>query len=327
MRLGAANAEKAMVPQFADELFAEDVWKASWSPSSAALTVEPVVAAGLLAESARVVCGQEGCASRSSFWKKSGRPVFDGRWVCSSSCAKHLVGEIVRRQNRTAKALEETGTHRHRIPLGLLLVDLQLVTPLQLQCALEAQRAAGRGLIGDWLMDICGVSPEKITKAVAAQWNRPVLSNVSLTAESMALTMPAVLRQEARMAPLRLAGGKILYAAFAGAVDYAASVALERMNGVRVECGLLSQIEFSQTEVRLDAADSVECRELTFEDSTDLVERVVKVLFQTQPVASKLVPVHGKWWLRMWLERQAWGARGPMPKSPEDVLDVVFRST
>jgi hypothetical protein len=47
--------------------------------------------------------------------------------------------------------------HRHRIPLGLVMLEQGWITSGQLRQALEAQRAAGAGRLGHWLVRQQGV--------------------------------------------------------------------------------------------------------------------------------------------------------------------------
>ena len=63
----------------------------------------------------------------------------------------------------------------HRVPLGLLLLSRQQLTAAQLRTALEAQRAAGQGKIGEWLRQLGFVTELQVTAALARQWSCPVL--------------------------------------------------------------------------------------------------------------------------------------------------------
>lgn len=298
----------------------------TWTPSTSvqAGSREPVKGF-LLEPGAREICALPGCESRLKFWKRSARPVFEGQWACSRGCALKLVQSAIRKQMGATASASEPGSHRHRIPLGLVLLDRGIVTQYQLRQALDAQRHAGRGRIGYWLEETCGIAPEKITLALAAQWNRPVLSSKGFTPETMSVVLPETLRKESRLLPLRIAAGKILYVAFVDEVDVTAISALERMSGLVVESGLLPHDEFAAAEARLDFIRGTQFREEPVADATELSERVVATLFAEQPVASRLVAVRGGWWLRLWLERAASGTVGTLPATGEDVLDVFFR--
>ena len=74
--------------------------------------------------------------------------------------------------------------HRHRVPLGLVLLAQGWITHPQLQTALEAQRASGQGRIGDWLTQSCGLPEERITRGLGVQWSCPVLGTDGIFAFS-----------------------------------------------------------------------------------------------------------------------------------------------
>jgi len=321
MRGSSTTAERGF-----DDALVMDTFVRSRGEDVSALRAQAESRAGwLLAEGERPVCAAIGCGARGKFWKRSGRPVFEGQWACSKACAAKVVEASVRRHVTRHAAAATQGTHRHRVPLGLVLLDQGLLTQFQLRQALDAQRIAGHGRIGDWLGEICGVSSDKITRALAAQWNRPVLSGVGFVAEQMALVMPERLRASLRMLPVRVAAGKILYVAFEEEVDAAAVAALERMTGLQVESGLMSRDEFAQAAARLQCATPVRCKEETVADMTELEQRVAHALWAGQAVASRLTFVRGAWWLRMWLEPGTIGKSAFLPATGEDVVDVLYR--
>jgi hypothetical protein len=53
--------------------------------------------------------------------------------------------------------------HRHRIPLGLVMLEQGWITLGQLRQALEAQKAPAPGRLGHWLVRQQGVSEELVT--------------------------------------------------------------------------------------------------------------------------------------------------------------------
>ena len=141
----------------------------------------------------------------------------------------------------------------------------------------------------------------------------------------MALAMPVVLRQLCNAAPLRVAGGRILYLAFDENVDAAAAFALERMSGLRVESGVMPSAEFASAVQALDGCAAVECRTFEVADRAEMVDRIVEALQKLQPVASKIVRLRDRYWMRLWLERGAVGKNGMLPATGEDVVDLVMR--
>jgi hypothetical protein len=322
----------AMNTGISAEKFYEDMLSRDrWAPSSRgalefeARDVEIAVEGWLLPEEERPRCAVAGCGREPKFWKKSGRPVMDGQWVCSKACAVEMMQAVVRKQ-MVHGAYSDGTAHRHRIPLGLVLLDQGAITQAQLRAALEAQRAAGRGRIGEWLDATCGVASEAIVRALAVQWNRPVLSSLGFQAERMGLVMPEALRSELRVVPLRVAAGKILYVAFEERIDAGVVAMLERMTGLRVESGLLDVASFAAAERGFAATRPVACVARTVVDAEDMSEQCVRALFEYQPIASRLVSVYGHWWMRLWLERGAVSAVGTLPSTGEDVVDVLLRS-
>ncbi len=136
--------------------------------------------------------------------------------------------------------------HRHRVPLGLLMLAQGWITPPQLRHALEAQRQNGTGRIGEWLIAECGLETEQITRGLSMQWNCPVLSADGFSPEAMALVMPGIFVEQFGMLPLRIAGGRILYLAFEDGLDASAALAVEQMTGLKCESGILNEVQFGQ---------------------------------------------------------------------------------
>lgn len=269
-------------------------------------------------------CTSGKCASRPKFWKKSSRPVFEGEWFCGKECARNALEAIVRRQRMSAVSGAGGDAHKHRIPLGLVLLDRGLISSEQLQAALLAQKIAGHGRLGDWLHETCGLGSDAIAKALGAQWNRPVLSLSGFRADKMALVLPDALRKRLGVLPLRVAAGKILYLAFQDRIDHAAVAMLERMSGLRVESGFLTEESFLDAAERMTYTRSPECVEEEISSAEEVSDLVVRSLFRYQPIASRLVAVHGVWWLRMWLETAAVSEEGSLPETGEDVVDVLM---
>jgi hypothetical protein len=251
------------------------------------------------------------------------RPIFEGQWGCSARCVETLVEDAVRRESRGADV--EGGPHRHRVPLGLMLLANGLITHPQLQHALAMQRRAGSGKIGRWLVDEFGLEEHCVTRALSLQWSCPVLSIEGFDARAMALVMPRVLVETLRLVPLRVASGKFLYLGFEDRMDASAALALERMAGFKVESGLVDGTLFAAARQRLLASQFIACATEQVNDLIALPGRIAAALAQAQPRAASLVRVHGFYWLRMWLESDAMRTpQGGMPAAAEDVEDRLY---
>jgi len=214
--------------------------------------------------------------------------------------------------------------HRHRVPLGLVLLAQGWITQPQLQSALAAQRASGGGRIGEWLTKHCGLPEERIARGLGVQWNCPVLSLNGFSARQMALVMPKRFVAEFGLIPIRTAGSTILYVAFQDSLKPTATLGLEQMCGLKVESGLLAETQLESARARVLAAESVPVRMRLVPDGDEMTSAIVKLLEQKQPVKSRLVRMEQYFWLRLWKEEAAVPAEGTLQATIEDTEDHVF---
>lgn len=273
----------------------------------------------------RRLCGSMECANGWTMpWRSRRRPIFEAQWGCSGRCMLSIVRAAVRRETMDGVAGEVTEPHRHRVPLGLLMLAQGWITHSQLRQALEAQRLNGTGRIGEWLIAECGLESEQITRGLSMQWNCPVLGTEGFSAEAMALVMPAIFIERFGLLPLRVAGKRILYLAFEDRLDASAGLAIEQMTELKVESGVLNEVQFQAAKRKILQSDAVEMKLEVMSDVDTLAGRITAILEQKQPVASRLVRLHQYYWLRLWLERGSRGKVGNLPVSGEDIRDYVF---
>jgi hypothetical protein len=235
------------------------------------------------------------------------------------------VDAAIRQESREGGSVEDHAQQHHRIPLGLILLTRGWITHAQLQHALDMQRRAGVGRIGQWLVEECGLEQERVTRALSIQWGCPVLPMNGFEPDAMALSVPKLLVEALGILPLRIAGGRILYLAFTDRLDASAAFAMERMSALKVQSGLVGADQWTKARQRLCASDFVDA---TFEQVADLEclsKRITSVVAGLEPRASRLVRVHQFYWLRAWLETGAMSARhGVIPATREDVVDRVY---
>ena len=164
-------------------------------------------------------------------------PVFEEGWSCSAGCTSARVAFAVRRElNGRAVAPEP---HRHRIPLGLVMLEQGWITSGQLRQALGAQKAAGAGRLGHWLVRQQGVREQLVTRALGLQWSCPVLPLELQDADALSSLVPRLFVDAFGALPLRIAAGKLLYLGFEDRLDPVLALAIERITGLRVESGLV----------------------------------------------------------------------------------------
>jgi hypothetical protein len=262
-------------------------------------------------------CANPDCSSGwLHLWRSRQAPVFEGGWSCSSACTAARVASAVRRELDGRAVAEEI--HRHRIPLGLVMLEQGWITSGQLRQALDAQRVAGAGRLGHWLERQQGVSEKLVTRALGLQWSCPVIPLEYHDTEALAVLVPRLFVDAFGALPLRMAAGKLLYLGFEDRLDRILALALERMSGLRVESGLVVESQFGPAHARMLNAKfpAVELIEAVSEQA--VARSLARSIEQARPVASRLVRVHDCLWLRMWGRPQ----NGPMPDRAS-TMDVI----
>lgn len=255
-------------------------------------------------------CANSGCDSGwLHLWRSRSAPIFEGGWNCSADCTSARIAVAVSRELDGRGSLQQN--HRHRIPLGLLMLEQGWITSGQLRQALDAQKAAGAGRLGHWLVRQQGVSEQLVTRALGLQWSCPVLPLELHDAEALTVLVPRLFVDAFGALPLRVAAGKLLYLGFEDRLDPVLALAVERMTGLRVESGLVQGTLFRPAHTRMLNAQfpAVELIEASSEPA--LVHVLTKSIEKARPVESQLVRVHDCLWLRMWLRPQS----GPLPES------------
>ncbi len=274
----------------------------------------------------RIVCGNPACSSSwRTVLKSRRRPIFERQWACSAPCMEAMAAAALRREAGGDDVVEGDGRHRHRVPLGLVLLAQGWITHPQLRHALEAQRRAGGGKIGRWLIEEFGLKEERVTLALSVQWSCPVLPLEGFDPAAMALTVPRVLVERLGLVPVRIAGERTLYVAFEDHVDASAALAIERMTGLKVQSGVADGTQLQRARKRLLASEFVEAKLEQAPDVHAIGGRIAAALWKLQPKASRVVRVHRFYWLRMWLESGAMRhGDGGFPATKEDVVDRVY---
>jgi len=261
-------------------------------------------------------CANPGCGTGwLHLWRGRSAPVFEGGWLCSPACSEAQIAQAVRRElgGRTAAPV-----HRHRIPIGLTMLEQGWITQEQLRGALEAQRTAGTGRLGRWLVCTQGVSEQLVTRALGLQWNCAVMNPEFESAEGLAPLIPRFFLDAFGALPLRIAAGRILYLGFEDRLDPVLALAVERATGLRVECVVVQESHFRRAHARmLDAPfPHVELIEASCEQA--LVRTLALRLERLRPVEARLTRVHDCLWLRIWLRKGA----GPVPER-DAVRDLI----
>jgi hypothetical protein len=262
-------------------------------------------------------CANPRCsAGWMKVWRSRSSPVFEGGWSCSPECTTAQVAYALRREMEMLGHAEET--HRHRIPLGLVMLEQGWITGVQLREALAAQRVSHAGRIGQWLIRQHGVREQLVTRALGLQWACPVLSLNGHEPERVAVLMPRLFVEAFGALPLRSAAGKLLYIGFEERLDPVLALAVERMTDLRVECGLVQDSLFRAAHGRMLHVRFPRVELIEAVSEQILVQELGRRIERARPVDCRLVRVHDCFWLRMWNR----SPRGPLP-DVDAVQDVI----
>ena len=249
-------------------------------------------------------------------WRSRAAPVFEGGWCCSTECTAAQVAGALRREMEMLGHTEET--HRHRIPLGLLMLEQGWITGAELRGALSEQRSAKAGRIGQWLVRQHGVKEHLVARALGLQWGCPVLGLEGHEPESMAAFLPRLFVDAFGALPLRSAAGKLLYLGFQQRLDPVLALAVERMTDLRVESGLVQDSIFRPAHGRMLQARFPHVELIEAVSEQVLARELARRVEQARPVDSRVVRLHDCFWLRMWKRLQ----HGPLPEI-DAVQDVI----
>ncbi|MGH9564226.1 MAG: hypothetical protein ACRD3S_22465, partial [Terracidiphilus sp.] len=262
-------------------------------------------------------CAHPQCASGwLHLWRSRETPVFEGGWCCSAECMVQCVVAALRREVDARGPGREP--HRHRIPLGLAMLDQGWISQGDLRAALAAQRSAGCGKLGEWLVRQGSTSEAMVTRALGLQWGCPVLSIDFHNPGDLTSLLPRLFVDAFGALPLRLAAGKILYLGFDDRIDPALALAIERMTGLRVEAGLVESSLFRPAHARALEARYPSAGLMEAANEPALAQALAKAIEESRPVEARLVRVHDCFWLRLWRRPQA----GPVP-DPGSIRDVI----
>lgn len=268
-------------------------------------------------------CANPACSTGwVRLWRSRKAPVFEGCWTCSPECTAEVVRRAVRREAGDGAGPGEK--YSHRIPLGLMLVEQGRLSAEQLRTALVLRRRASEETgeavrLGDWLVESGVLSEAALMRTVGLQWNCPVLALNRWRPQEVASALPRVLGEVAGALPVRVAGGKMLYVAYGGAVDHALSYALRRILGLEVGEGIARDSEMRVAQARYLETPGPRARYLEVAGSQPLIRTIAGLMERERPVDARLARFRNYYWLRLW-KHAAGGENLPLCSVVEDVI-------
>ena len=189
-------------------------------------------------EPSRPPCALVSCSRPQSLWQRlrdRHRPngtYLQGAFYCQPQCLETaLINQLGRLRVMAPPPLPP-----NRIPLGLLMVARGKLTHLEVRAALEAQRRARYGKIGEWIEKLGFATEQEVTSALALQWGCPVAVSVDPSTVQSLGNIPLPILEAFQMLPLNYASASnTLYLAFGERVDHAALYAIEKILACRTQ--------------------------------------------------------------------------------------------
>lgn len=219
--------------------------------------------------------------------RRSSGVYLQGRRYCGTECLRQALLDLI---GQTRPAPRRAAISSHRVPLGLLLLSRQQLSAEQLRSALEAQRNAGSGKIGEWLQQLGFATELDVTAALARQWGCPQLrcdpANL-LVDHCPAIPLP--LLESFQMIPVEPVESKrSLLIAFSGGIDHTALYAIERMLGYHTEACLVTASTLRQgllalagirvsDDVVFDRVEDSECAQIIGSYAARLAAREIRL--------------------------------------------------
>lgn len=265
------------------------------------------------------VCANPCCRSGwLHLWRGRQTPAFEGGWTCSPECMRERIRCAAMRELDGRD--EMPSNHSHRVPLGLVLLSQGAISREQLKSALALQRGSHADRLGQVLMDHYGLGEPRITRALSAQWNCPILSPEHHSPQTMAPLVPRLFLDAFRILPLRVARSRIFYIAFEDRIDRCVALGLERMTGFEVEAGVMDGAAFRGAHSRMLASSFPPTRLVEVAGVDALIATLTRVLEDCKPAEARLVRFHDYFWMRMWKDASFRSPSLPRRQAVEDVL-------
>jgi len=189
-------------------------------------------------ESSAPPCALASCSGPQSLWQRfrqRHRPngtFLQGVFYCQPQCLETALTNQLSR----LRAMAPPPQPPNRIPLGLLMVARGKLTHVEVQAALEAQRRARYGKIGEWIEKLGFATEQEVTTALALQWGCPVATSVDPSTVQSFGNIPLPILEAFQMLPLNYASASnTLYLAFGERVDHGALYAIEKILACRTQ--------------------------------------------------------------------------------------------
>jgi hypothetical protein len=152
-------------------------------------------------ESSQPPCALVSCLGPRSLWQRLRHPqgtFLQGAFYCQPQCLETALLS----QLSHLRVMAPSPQPPNRIPLGLLMVARGKLTFPEVRAALEAQRRARYGKIGEWIEKLGFATEQEVTTALALQWGCPVATSFDPSTIHSPGSIPLPILKAFQMLPL-----------------------------------------------------------------------------------------------------------------------------
>ncbi len=191
-------------------------------------------------------CSNTACTRKSllpSLSRRHAGVSLGKEWFCSPDCFENFLHATIA-ATITSRQVQEPPQVR-RMPLGLLLMQREILTSEQLVLALERQKLDGTNL-GEAVQALGFATSEQVTSAVAAQWSCPVFT---LTARLVPppIHIPRLLLEQYEMLPVHFVeADRRLSIGFVSRVQYQILSTIEHILGCDAMPGFITAQDYQR---------------------------------------------------------------------------------
>ncbi len=272
-------------------------------------------------------CALASCSGPQSLWhrlrhrRRPNGTFLQGIFYCQPRCLEAaLTGQLSR-----LHVITPPPPPPNRIPLGLLMVARGKLTYTEVRAALEAQRRARYGKIGEWIEKLGFATEQEVTNALALQWGCPVTSSIDLSTIQSPGSIPLPILEAFQMLPLDyVTSTNTLYLAFGERVDHTALLAIEKILACRTQpcvAGRKSVARQLDSMRQLPRPSDVEFGPM--KDLAEMARIASSYTARLSPDQVRLCRVGGFIWLR--LDVHANLRRNAAPRERSITTNLVFR--
>lgn len=260
------------------------------------------------------VCASAFCPRPPSLWQRwwarhEGIRLGE-HWYCSLDCFQ--IG-VFRRLEGTAFARKREAKP-NRLPLGLVLLSQGDITNHQLRQALDLQRQAGSGKLGEWLVRIGAVSEPQVIAALAVQQGCPVFPAREYQPLPATMHWPLPLMHSYRAVPVFYNRKRSsLYVGFLAGVHHPLLYCLEQMLRCRTEPCIVPRSTYER---------QLEWQTYEMESETVVIQQRQSGSEMTQTIANYAQQVHAERCALTACDDHLWVR---LERSPGFHVDFLFR--